>query len=444
MVITIPYTPADIWVDIHKGLDTHRWACIVGHRRFGKTVGTINQMIKKACTVEKTDAQYAYIAPYRTQAKKIAWTYLKKYTASIPGCKINETELYVELPKFHTGDTHGARMYIFGADKPDTFRGLYFDGVILDEFGDMKPQTWGEILRPALADRHGWAIFIGTPKGENAFYQIYQRSLHSKEWFSGLYTINDTHLPWLPEKEKQSMMEDMTEAEIRQELYCDFAASAFDVLIPITLVEQGKKSRIDEETVRDMPLVFGLDPARFGDDDSVLTKRRGLLCYKQKRMHGLSQMELADVMAREIRDDEPDAVFIDSGMGAGVIDRLRQLGFSVIEVPFGGRAGRSDRYVNKRSEMYDQIRKWLKAGGSLPDDDALCNELPIVKYAYDALGRLKLETKDKVKERIGKSPDYADSLALTFAQPVSVFSRFRRMAGKARRMFANTDYDFGL
>ena len=94
--------------------------------------------------------------------------------------------------------------------------------------------------------------------------------------------------------------------------------------------------------------------------------------------------------------------------------------------------------------MYDQIRKWLKAGGSLPDDDALCNELPIVKYAYDAQGRLKLETKDKVKERIGKSPDYADSLALTFAQPVNIFSRFRRMAGKARRLFANTDYDFGV
>lgn len=440
MMVEIPYSPAPIWKEIHQGMETHQWSCVVGHRRFGKTVGTVNHMIKQAALVDKVDPQYAYIAPYRTQAKKIAWTYLKRYTAPIPGIKTNETELYVELPRAREGDTHGARLYIFGADKPDSFRGMYFDGVILDEFGDMKPQTWGEILRPALADRGGWAIFIGTPKGENAFYTVYQKSCASPDWFSAKYTIDDTNLPWLPDTEKEAMKQDMTEAEIRQELYCDFAASAFDVLIPIPLVEKGKRVRVHEADAKGSPMVFGLDPARFGDDDSILTKRRGLLCYPPIRFHGMDQMALADQMAMHIRRDSPDAVFIDSGLGAGVIDRLRQLRFSVIEVPFGAKARREERYVNKRSEMYDSIREWLGNGGSLPDTEELLTELSIPKYSFDARGRIKLEAKEHIKERIGRSPDYADSLALTFASPVSPRSKY----GGNSSLMANTKYDFGF
>ena len=103
-------------------------------------------------------------------AKAIAWSYLKHYTSPIPYCKINEGELSIILP-------NRATIRIFGADNPDALRGLYFDGVVMDEVAQMKPEVWGEIIRPALADRKGWAVFIGTPKGINLFSQMYDLAL---------------------------------------------------------------------------------------------------------------------------------------------------------------------------------------------------------------------------------------------------------------------------
>lgn len=437
MTIEIPYAPQDVWKDIHKELDRHRFSVLVAHRRFGKTVGTLNQTIKRALMNKLPDPQYAYIAPFRNQAKKIAWSYLKRFTAPIPGVKVNESELYVDLPKANAQGVHGSRIYIFGADHPDAFRGMYFDGVILDEYAQMKPEVYGEILRPALSDRKGWAIFIGTPKGQNPFYDVWKKAQSTKSWYAGMFTIDDTNFPWLSTDEKAAMKEDMSPSEVRQELYCDFTASAYNILIPIDLVSQGRNARITEEQVRGSPLIFGLDPARFGDDDSVLTMRRGLACYEPIRFHGIDNMELADAVASLIAGKNPDAVFIDSGQGSGVIDRLRQLGFSIIEVPFGGKATRDDRYVNKRTEMYDNVRKWLSSGGSLPKCAELANELSIPQFSYDAKGRIKLETKDQIKERIGRSPDFADSLALTFAQKVAPQSKY----GGGGHIRANTFYD---
>ena len=140
---------------------------IVAHRRLGKTVCVINHAIMKALMDTSGSGRYGYIAPYRSQAKSIAWDYVKHFTAPVPGRNVNETELTVDFP-------NGARIRLFGADNPDAMRGLYFDGVILDEVADMKPEVWGEIIRPALSDRNGWACFIGTPKGQNLFHELYE------------------------------------------------------------------------------------------------------------------------------------------------------------------------------------------------------------------------------------------------------------------------------
>ena len=120
-----------------------------------------------------------------------------------------------------------------------------------------------------------------------------------------------------------------------------------------------------------------------------------------------------------INEHRPHAVFIDAGaMGAGVIDRLRQLRYQVNEVNFGERAVNEERFANIRAEMYFKIRDWLEAGGALPDIPELKTELSIVEYKFNPSGKIILEPKDKIKERTGASPDLADSLALTFARPV--------------------------
>ena len=140
----------------------------MAHRRAGKTVACINDLIKRAITDGKENGRYAYIAPFYSQAKTIAWDYLLRFSEPIR-TSANASELWVEL-------INGARIRLFGGDNPDALRGLYLDGVILDEYADMRPRVWGEIIRPLLADRQGWAVFIGTPKGRNAFFDMYDGS----------------------------------------------------------------------------------------------------------------------------------------------------------------------------------------------------------------------------------------------------------------------------
>jgi hypothetical protein len=154
--VVIPYKPREQQIALHEAIDSHRFTVAVAHRRFGKTVCAINQLVKEALQCEKEAPRFAYIAPTYTQAKRVAWDYLLKYTAPLEA-NANISELRV--------DFYGRRISLYGADNPDSLRGIYLDGVILDEVGDMNPKIWNEIIRPALADRQGKALFIGTPKG---------------------------------------------------------------------------------------------------------------------------------------------------------------------------------------------------------------------------------------------------------------------------------------
>lgn len=244
----IQYHPRPFWKDIlHPALEHHRFAVIVAHRRFGKTVGSVNHIIKMAINNRQfRSPQYAYIAPFAVQARMLAWEYLKRYTKVIPGVKVNETEGWIELPSYYK-DSTGAKIFCIGADRPDRLRGTHWDGVVIDEYAQIKKELWGEVIRPALADRKGWAVFIGTPKGQNQFYDIYllaQKRMAEdplgSEWFACSYTVDETHV--IDEKELASMKAEMTNVEIQQELYCDFTASAYNRLIEITAVNKAMEN----------------------------------------------------------------------------------------------------------------------------------------------------------------------------------------------------------
>ena len=426
--IVIPYKPRPIWKnELHPALESHRFSVLVCHRRFGKTVGTINHMIKSALLCQKTGPRFAYIAPYRNQAKLIAWEYIKHYTSNIPGVKRNESELYIELPSQCKG-WPGARLYIVGADHPDALRGGYLDGVILDEYAQIKSELWDEVIRPTLSDREGWAVFIGTPKGQNAFYEIYQWAVNNPDWYSCLYRADETGI--IPEKELDDMKRAMTDIAIRQELLCDFTASASDVVIPIDLVSASCARELSDADVKGQPLVLGVDVARFGDDSTVMTLRQGLWCKWQRTIHGADTMQVANYVMDAMNTYKPDGVFVDVGaMGAGVVDRLRQLRYMVTEVNFGGAALNPERYVNIRAEMYFKVRAWMESGGAIPNDPALKSELSVVEYEFNRAGKIQLEAKEKVKEKIGKSPDMADSLALTFANRVNTIADLTSLWG---------------
>ena len=141
---------------------------MVAHRRAGKTVAAINDIIRAAITCKSPMPLFGYVAPYRSQAKSVAWDYLKYFSRPITKSS-NEADLIIEL-------LNGAKIRLFGADNADAMRGLGFDGLYLDEYGDFKPSVWGNVVRPALSDKQGWCVFGGTPKGKNQFWDIYETS----------------------------------------------------------------------------------------------------------------------------------------------------------------------------------------------------------------------------------------------------------------------------
>lgn len=415
MKVVIPYRPRFPQDEIHKQLETHRFCVLVAHRRLGKTVLSVNHLIKRAITDRKERGMYAYLAPFRNQAEQIAWGYLKHYTSQIPATTINEQKLSILLP-------NGATIRIFGADNPDALRGMYFDGVVIDEVAQIKPTLWGEVIRPALADRKGWAAFIGTPKGINLFSQIYDQALNlmskgDPDWSAMLYSVEQTHV--IDEKELAALKVEMSENEFRQEFLCDFSAAQDNGLIPIDDIRAAANKFYRESEYMGAPLIYGIDVARFGSDASVIFKRRGLVAFEPIVIRKFDNMALADRIAVEMAKEKPDAVFIDSGAGQGVIDRLRQMRFDVVEVPFGAQAIDKEQFANRRMEMWWHMAQWIKQGGAIPPDPVLQGDLGAPTYGYTPKGPKILEAKDKLKERIGRSPDLADALALTFAAPVA-------------------------
>lgn len=439
--ITIPYTPRSYALNhIHPNLESHQYAVIVCHRRFGKTVLAINHMIKQAIICKKQMPRYAYIAPFKSQAKEVAWSYLKYYTHTTPNIIVNETELYVELPTEHSG-MPGARIYIRGADKPDSLRGTYYDGVLLDEYAQIKPSLWDQVISPALLDRNGWAVFIGTPKGQNQFYDKWLDAQRKDNWYtcmvrwdeSGLFAEGGEYGPDRIERIRQ----EMSAEAFRQEMECDFTASAFNVLIKIDDVTKSASRTYKAEDISMAPKILGVDVARFGNDRCVIFRRQGLVAFEPKIYSDIDNMTFAAHLMHEIDSWNPDAVFVDAGRGEGVIDRCRQMGYDITEVNFGAKSICPEKYVNKRVEMWDAVAAWIKEGGAIPQNPELKSELTFPEYSFDSANRMKLMSKEEIKELTGKSPDIADALALTFAHPVRP-KGFGRGGGRAR---CNTDYD---
>ncbi len=197
-------------------LRTQRWACVVSHVRAGKTVACIMDLVDAALRCKLPEPRFAYVSPFYAQSKDVAWLYLKRFTAPIPGAEANESELRVDFP-------NGGRVRLYGADNYDRMRGIYLDGVVLDEFADFHPAAWPEVIRGRLSDRRGWATFIGTPKGRNAFFDIWDNALRSDDWFTLCLRASETGI--LSQEELDDARKMMTPEAYSQEYECSFDAA---------------------------------------------------------------------------------------------------------------------------------------------------------------------------------------------------------------------------
>jgi len=214
MKITIPYTPRKQQAYLHNNLDKFRYSLLCCHRRFGKTVMCINHLIKSAMMNKNHNPRFAYIAPTYSQAKKIAWDYLKFYTEKIPGTKWNESELRCDL-------INGSRITLLSSENPDSIRGIYLDGCIIDEAAQISENLINEVITPALSDRKGYMILVGTPKGmNNLFYDYYQKAQANNNWFLYRAKASDTGI--VDKEELTAALGVMGKSKYNQEFECSF------------------------------------------------------------------------------------------------------------------------------------------------------------------------------------------------------------------------------
>lgn len=240
MIIDTDYQPRPLQEFIHSKLK--RFNVLVCHRGFGKTILVINELIDQGLRCKNIDPSYAYIAPTYGQAERIAWDILKRYTKNIPGVVYNETKLTCTIPRPATQDK--IKITLLGSENPDSIRGMHLDGVVLDEYAQMNPIIWGQIIRPALSNKRGWAIFIGTPKGENHFSDIYKIAVknESGDWYSAIFRASQTKV--LPDPELRAMRAEMSDEEWEQEMECSFAAALTGAYWGKQIAEVEKKARV--------------------------------------------------------------------------------------------------------------------------------------------------------------------------------------------------------
>ena len=245
MKIKIPYTPRKEQSVIHKSLPSYRYALLLCHRRMGKTTCMLNHIIREALTNKNHNPRYAYLAPTYKQAKSIAWDFLKFYAGKIPGVKFNETELRCDLP-------NSSRITLLGGETAENLRGLYFDGIIIDEMAAIQASVIEEILTPSLSDRRGFMYLVGTPQGmNNIFYEYYLKAQGNKDWF--LYTAKASTTKIIDQDELDNSLEMLGQAKYNQEYECSFIGN-----IPGSIYGDDIAGLEDKERITSVPF----DPSR--------------------------------------------------------------------------------------------------------------------------------------------------------------------------------------
>jgi hypothetical protein len=229
------YVPRPQFVPFHTR--RQRFACIVTHRRAGKTVACIHELQACALRCRNVRPRFAYVSPFLKQSKTVAWDYLRE-AAWHPraGGTIRESELRVDY-------ANGAQVRLYGADNPDALRGIYLDGVVLDEYADMDPRLWSAVIRPALADRKGWAVFIGTPKGRNALFETWTRAgADPQNWYALMLRASESGI--IAQDELDLARRELSDEQYAQEFECSFDAAIVGAYYGKLMADAEREKRI--------------------------------------------------------------------------------------------------------------------------------------------------------------------------------------------------------
>jgi hypothetical protein len=304
----------------------------------------------------------------------------------------------------------------------EAFAGLHNKGkrilLVFDEASAIPDLIW-EVSEGALTDSETeiiWCAFGNPTKNTGRFRECFGRFKH--RWTTR--QIDSRTVTMTNKVQLQKWVDDYGEDSdfVRVRVRGIFPSASSNALLGPEDVDAAMAREYKPDMFEYAAIIMGVDVARQGDDASVIARRQGQAAFPLKLMRIPDTMLVAAQVAMYEDEHKADACFVDAtgGYGVGVVDAMRQTGRDPIEVYFSGKAN-DPRYFNKRSEMYFELSKWIKSGGSLPKDQELAEELCATTYTFQG-DKFRLDDKDSIKETLGRSPDKADALALTFAQPV--------------------------
>lgn len=337
-----------------------------------------------------------------------------------------------------------AQAQLWSEEKPDAFAGAHNQAGILlnfDEASGIPKPIWtvseGFFTEPVL--HRYWFAFSNPRRNTGEFYECFHKS---RDYWKRR-NLDSRSVEGTDKNKLQQIVdkhgEDSDEARI--EVKGEFPRQGDRQFISREVVEGAAARELYQDHFAG--LIMGVDVARFGDDTTVIRFRRGrdARSIKPIKLKNVDNMVVANECAAAIDEHKPDAVCIDAGNGTGVIDRLREMGYKVIEVWFGS-ASKEEEYADLRTEMWANMREWLP-GGCIDDDTDLKDDLVGPEYGFDKLERIKLESKEKMKDRGIASPDNGDALAVTFATKVarSDIPISRKRIARGGRAVPGTDYD---
>jgi|WetSurMetagenome_2_1015567.scaffolds.fasta_scaffold53564_3 hypothetical protein len=405
---------------IDDGINRVVW---VAHRRSGKDKTCLNIIVKKM--LQRVGA-YFYVLPTFAQAKKIIWDgidgdgkkFMRHFPAELIDGRPNETEMKLTLK-------NGSLFQLIGSDKIDSIIGTNPVGIVFSEYAIQDPKAWG-YLRPILAENKGWAIFNGTPRGQNHFKQLYSSALHEPGWFAQINRASETGAisKDILEQEKREIIEQFgSDALFQQEYECSFDVQmSIHQFISSEIVNAARGKALAQSQYFYAPVILSVDPSWTGKDELVIAKRQGLAFTILKTIpKNDDDSKIASLLTQLEDEHDADAVFIDLGYGQGIYSFGKSLQRNWQLVAFGS-ASNNPQYLNKRAEMWGEMKKWLQEGGSIPNDPVLCDELMtpeayVIQTGINA-GKIQIESKKHMNDRQASSPNRADALALTFAFPV--------------------------
>ena len=386
------YTPRKPQLDIHRALIDNRFAVAVAHRRLGKTVAAVVHLFYRALFTRLPNTQCFYIAPTVAAATRIAWPYAERFAEMLPGVVVRQLDKKVIFP-------NGAFIQLLGSDRADAIRGIYADACVLDEFAFSKPVAWTAVIRPALSDRRGGALFISTVNGKNLFYRLYEHGKKTPDWASLMFKASETKI--LPPDELRDALAAMGQEDYDREYECSFDTppknSVYGRQIIQILSGEGRLREPHYDTP--MEVWLGLNNSdsmaawlvQFVDDDPIIVDSvemhgEEFIEILSKLMHWRELYDIAGVIVPATAID-PEGVDAESR-----VYRLESEGFDVIAAP-------------KRKSLMDGIdsaRKWLKKCYYTRLGAEGLDRLAQVTFAYDEKQEVLLERLAPSKHNISE------------------------------------------